>query len=87
MKHTHCDVGISPSLAAVMATRPTIDYLCNAYDGGGAIRDDLTALSLDGRLPAAVDCPDCQAVAELVHRGKSLRTARRAVRKAIPARP
>lgn len=77
MPVTHCDIGISPKMAAVMGTRPTIEYLCDTYDGGEDIRDSLSCIEQYRSLPAAVNCPLCVAVAEMIWRGVSLKMARK----------
>lgn len=74
---THCDIGTSPKVAAVMGTRPTIEYLCDTYDGGGSIRDSLSCIKDYGNVPAAVTCPLCKSIAGMVHHGVSLKKARK----------
>lgn len=76
---THCDVGLSPQLAHVLGEKPTIEHLCGIYDSGGNIRDNLGCIELWGKLPAAVNCPFCIRVAEMIHRGNPLERARRLV--------
>jgi hypothetical protein len=80
---THIDVGISRSMAWVLATKPTIDYLCDNYDGGGSIRDNKEAIQLFGGAPAAADCPQCLRIATLLHSGFSLDQARATLRKGL----
>lgn len=80
---THCDIGISPKVASVLAIKPTIDYLCNDYsDGGSSIRQ--SDVDFDWTLPAAVDCPKCIRVRDLWRGGKTLKQARKIV-KSSPA--
>lgn len=77
---THCDIGISPKMAAVMAVKPTIEYLCDDYsDGGDSIRD--SNVDFDWRMPAAVDCPKCKKTLELWRELGTLEKAREEIKK------
>ena len=63
---THLDVGITMSMAHVLGVKPTVDILCGSTDGD-RIHDDYICIQIYGTVAAACTCPDCKAIAAIMH--------------------
>ena len=71
--------------AHIIGGRPSVLILCGTSDGD-TIHDESWAIRTGGGFPAACDCPECKAIAELMYQFDCGAQAARQMRKRIKER-